>query len=125
MDNFTQELISILSGGISLATYTAALIIAIIGFLAMAIINYMQRTDKDKLFSVVFWFKKNGAFLLLLIIAVYSFLRFQEDLIVAITEKTGNGFSFVKDRFLWFLIGGFIFRIIVHQGNKIIRKFND
>lgn len=122
MELFTTELTSLITGGVSIATYVAALFFGLVGFAIAAIVDYMNRKDKEAKFNITYWAKRNGSFLVLLLMTIPSFLRFQADLIVAITEQTGNSLSFIEDRFLWFLIGGLLFRVIFHHGNKLINK---
>ena len=120
--NFINELTELITGGVSLATYVAAGFFGVVGFIIAALVDYINRNDKTITFNLKYWFKKNGIFFFLLLITIPSFLRFQADLIVGITQQTGNSFSFIQDRFLWFLVGGLLFRVLFYYGNKWIKK---
>ena len=117
-----ETLIEIITGKIGLPTYAGALFFSVAGFFIMALIDYINRNDKDTSFDFKLWMKENGLFLWLLIITVPMFLRFKADLIVGITKQTGDSLSFIKDEFLWFFLAGLLFRVIFHYGNKMIKK---
>jgi hypothetical protein len=122
-----SELLEILFADNTWVAYLAAQIFGLLGFLAMSIMNYLYRTETELPFSLKKWWKENWgralAFIILLFIGMFIGLRFQTDIVDGIqSSNTAYSFRFVKDKWFWFVIGGFFFRAIIHQGIKLYRK---
>jgi len=115
------ELIEILLGADSMYSYLAAQILGMIGFIAMSMINYYYRDDVTIPWSFKKWWVENWPLVTLLVITMYIGLRWQATIVDGINQHT-NDFSFIKDKWFWFVIGGFLFRAIIHQANKYVRK---
>ena len=121
------ELLEILFADNSWVAYLAAQIFGLLGFMAMSIINYLYRTEQDEPFSLKKWWNENWeraiAFMVLLFIGMFIGLRFQSDIVDGIqSSNTAYSFKFVKDKWFWFVIGGFGFRAIIHQAIKLYKK---
>jgi len=117
-----EELLQILLGNDSGISYIAAEILGLIGFIAMAIINYIYRELPELPFSFQKWVNENWAMTLLLFIGMYIGLRWQSDIVAGVNSNITYDFSFIKDKWFWFVLGGFCFRVIIHQANKLVRK---
>lgn len=121
MDN----LLDILFGNEPGVAYLAAQIFGILGFIAMALIDFLNREEKESKFSFKYWVRNNWqssfAFIVLLTIAMFVGLRFQTDIVEGIQSKP-YGLEFVKDKWFLFFIGGLLFRGIVFQANKLYKK---
>jgi hypothetical protein len=115
------ELVEILLGADSYQSYIASQILGLLGFIAMSIVNYDYRDDKSIPWSFNKWWTENWPLLILLVIAMYVGLRWQSDIVDGINSST-NELSFIKDKWFWFIIGGFLFRAIIHQANKLVKK---
>lgn len=116
-----EELLTILLGSESSQAYAAAQILGLIGFTAMSIINYYYRDDTTIPWSFGKWTKENWPLVVLLIISMYIGLRWQADIVDGINAHT-NELSFIKDKWFWFVVGGFLFRMVIHQANKYVKK---
>jgi hypothetical protein len=116
-----EELITILLGSDSIYSYIAAQILGMVGFIAMSIINYYYRDDKLTPWSFGKWVNENWPLVVLLVITMYIGLRWQATIVDGINQHTKD-FSFIKDKWFWFIVGGFLFRMIIHQANKYVRK---
>ena len=92
-----------------------------IGFISMSMVNYYYREDKTIPWSLKKWNTENWPLVILVIITMYIGLRWQADIVDGINQHT-NDFSFIKDKWFWFVVGGFLFRGIVHQANKYVKK---
>jgi hypothetical protein len=116
-----NELVEILLGTETLIAYLATQILGLIGFVAMSIVNYISRDDPTTKWNFKYWWRDNWPLLALLIIVMYIGLRWQADIVHGINNST-NELSFIKDKWFWFIIGGFSFRVIIHQINKYVKK---
>jgi len=116
-----EELLTILLGSESSQAYMAAQILGLIGFTAMSIINYYYRDDKTIPWSFGKWVRENWPLVVLLVISMYIGLRWQADIVEGINSHT-NELSFIKDKWFWFVVGGFLFRMVIHQANKLVKK---
>ena len=117
-----NELIEILLGNESAISYLAAQILGMIGFIAMAIVNYRYRDDLTTTWSFKFWWSDNWSLLLLMVIGMYIGLRWQADIIDGINTHSKYDLTFIKDKWFWFIVVGFAFRVIVHQANSLYKK---
>lgn len=117
-----EELLQILLGNESGISYIAAQILGMIGFIAMAIVNYRYRDDLSSTWSFKFWWNDNWSLVLLMIIGMYIGLRWQADIVDGINSHSTYDLSFIKDKWFWFVIGGFLFRIVVHHANSLYKK---
>ena len=117
-----QELLNIILGTETASAYLAAEILGLLGFLSMSMVNYYYRTDKTINWSFKKWVTENWPLTALLMFAMYVGLRWQADIVAGIDLNTPQDLSFIKDKWLWFVVGGFLFRAIVHQLNKYIKR---
>ena len=117
-----QELLNIILGTETASAYLAAEILGLLGFLSMSMVNYYYRTDKTINWSFKKWVTENWPLTVLLVFAMYVGLRWQADIAAGIDLNTPQDLSFIKDKWLWFVVGGFLFRVIVHQLNKYIKR---
>ena len=104
-----SELLDILFADNTWVAYLAAQIFGVLGFIAMSLMNYLARTDKDPPFSLKKWWKENWgrvlAFKVLLVIGMFIGLRFHTDIVDGIQSSGGiYSFRFVKDVWFWFVI---------------------
>jgi len=119
-----NELFEILFGIESGIAYLAAQIFGFLGFITMALINYLMRDDTNSKFDIKYWIKNNWrstvSFIGLLIIGMFVGLRFQSDIIDGV--QTNYNLDFVKDKWFWFFLGGLLFRGILFQTYRIYKK---
>jgi len=121
-----NELTDILFGNEPVIAYLGAQIFGFLGFISMFLVNFYSRSDKTSNWSFKKYWSENKkstlALLFLLPIAMFIGLRFQSDIINGV--KASNSLEFVKDKWFWFYIGGFIFRVLVHWGDKLYKKLS-
>lgn len=117
-----QELLNIILGNESASAYLAAEILGLLGFLSMSAVNYYYRADLTLDWSLKKWVVENWPLTFLLVITMYVGLRWQADIVAGINTHSTKDLSFIKDKWLWFIVGGFLFRAIIHQVNRYVKK---
>jgi len=121
-----EELLKFLFGNETIYAYIAAQIFGFLGFASAFLMSYFARNDKTTSWSFkIYWLenkRQTVVLVIMLVIGMFVGLRFQADIIDGVQSSRTYDFSFVKDKWFWFYIGGLGFRIIIYQGNKLYKK---